>query len=464
MTEMHYWSIRELSQRIRRGEISPVAVVRTLLDRIEALDGRLHSYITVMGDQSLARARIAEEELRRGQWRGPLHGVPLAAKDLFYTKDAPTTAGMSIYHNFTPDHDATVIERLYGAGAIILGKLTLTEGAYTNNNPMYPVPINPWNADYWAGTSSSGSGVATATGLAYGALSTDTGGSIRFPSACNNVTGIKPTWGRVSRHGVFTLSHSLDHVGPFARSAEDAAAMLNVIAGPDDQDPTSLRANVPDYLAATRRGVRGLRIGVDDAFISTRTHPEVVAAVEAAGKIMQGLGSRIRPVSFPSPYDALRGWFHICGAETARVHAATYPSRAAEYDAGMIGLIEHGRTVSAEVVANAWVERLEFSGRLAAAFEDVDVMLIPTMTTPTPTLPELAAFGADDDVLLQMIRYTAPFDLSGHPTIVLPAGFSSAGVPISMQFVGKHVSEDVLCAAGHAFQQATDWHLRRPVA
>lgn len=464
MSEIHYWSIRELSQKLRDRSISPVEVVGTMFERIDALDGRLHSYITVMRDQALARARIAEGELMRGQWRGPLHGVPLAAKDLFYTKDAPTTAGMRIYRDFVPDYDATVVERLYNAGAILLGKVTLTEGAYTNNHPDYPVPLNPWNEDYWAGTSSSGSGVATAAGLTFGALSTDTGGSIRFPSACNNVTGIKPTWGRVSRHGVFTLSHSLDHVGPFARDVQGAAAMLTAIAGPDDKDPTALRAPVPDYVAATERGLRGLRIGVDESFVSTRTHPEVVAAVDSARKVLQSLGARIRPVSFPSPYDALRGWFHICGAETARVHAATYPSRAGEYQAGLIGLIEHGRTVSAEVVANAWVERLEFSGRLAAAFEDVDLMLMPTMTTPTPTLPELEAFGDDDDVLLQMIRYTAPFDLAGNPTIVLPAGVASTGVPISMQLVGRHVTEDMLCAAGHAFQQATDWHLRRPFA
>ena len=464
MTAMHYCSIRQLSDRIREGEISPVEVTRTMLDRIEKLDGSLHAYITVMSDHALARARIAEDEIRRGQWRGPLHGIPLAAKDLFYTKDAPTSAGMSVYKDFTPAYDATVIERLYRAGAIILGKATLTEGAYTNNHPIFPVPLNPWNPDYWAGTSSNGSGVATAAGLAYGALSTDTGGSIRFPAACNNVTGIKPTWGRVSRHGVFTLSHSLDHVGPFARSAEDAAMILGVIAGADDKDPTSLRADVPDYLAATLRGVRGLRIGVDDAFIGDKTHPEVVAAVQAARDILAGLGARICPFSFPSPFDALRGWFDICGAETARVHTATYPSRAADYHAGLAGLIEHGRGVSAETVADAWVRRLEFSGRLARAFEGIDVILIPTMTTPTPTLPELEAFGADDDVLLQMIRYTAPFDLSGHPAITLPAGFSSAGVPISMQLVGKPVAEDTLCAAGHAFQQATDWHLRRPIA
>jgi amidase len=462
MSSLHYWSIDKLSESIRTGAISPVEVVRTMLDRIEKLDGRLHSFITVMGEQALARARIAEDEITRGLWRGPLHGIPVAVKDLFATRDAPTTAGMKIYRNHVPDHDATVVERLYAAGAILLGKLTLTEGAYTNNHPIYPVPLNPWNADYWAGTSSNGSGVATAAGLTFGALSTDTGGSIRFPSACNNVTGIKPTWGRVSRYGCFTLSHSLDHVGPFARSAADASLILQAIAGPDERDPTALRAPVPNYREAARKGLSGVRIGYDEEFVSTRTHPEVVAAVEAARNVLASLGARIRPVKFPSPYEALRGWFHICGAETAKVHAETYPSRADEYHSGMAGLIEHGRTVSGDVVGKAWVDRLEFSGRLAAAFEDVDLMLIPTMTTPTPTLPELEAFGADDDVLLQMIRYTAPFDLAGNPTIVLPAGFSSKNVPISLQLVGKHVGEDALVNAGCAFQQVTDWHLRRP--
>lgn len=462
MSELHYWSIQKLSNHLRTGAVSPVEVVRSMLDRIDDIDGELHAYITVMADQALANARIAEAELNSGMWRGPLHGVPVAVKDLFNTKDAPTSAGMSIYKDHLPDNDATVVARLYAAGAILLGKLSLTEGAYTNNHPVFPTPVNPWNADYWAGTSSNGSGVATAAGMAFGALATDTGGSIRFPSACNNVTGIKPTWGRVSRAGSFTLSHSLDHVGPFARNVVDAAMILNAIAGPDDRDPTAAIVPVPDYVAATKRGVRGLRIGYDQSFVSTRTDPEVVMAVEAARATLASLGARIRSVSFPSPYDALRGWFDICGSETAKVHAATYPSRAGDYHAGMAGLIEHGLKVTGAAVAEAWVNRLEFSGRLAAVFEDVDLVLIPTMTTPTPLLSELEAFGANDDMLLQMIRYTAPFDLSRHPTIALPAGFSSNNVPMSLQLVGRHFAEDMLCAAGHAFQQATNWHLRHP--
>ncbi|MCO5070902.1 MAG: amidase [Rhizobiaceae bacterium] len=298
MSELHYWPLLKLSEHLRTGAISPVEVVRSMHDRIETIDGNLHAYITVMGEQALARARIAEGEIAKGLWRGPLHGVPLAVKDLLYTKDAATSAGMLIYKDFVPDYDATVIERLYAAGAIILGKLTLTEGAYTNNHPVFPTPINPWNADYWAGTSSSGSGVATATGMTFGALSTDTGGSIRFPSACNNVTGIKPTWGRVSRYGCFTLSHSLDHIGPFARSAADASAILRVIAGPDERDGTASSAHVPDYLEATRRGINGLRIGYDESFVSTRTHPEVVAAVEAAIRV--GVLGAHSPALLPS--------------------------------------------------------------------------------------------------------------------------------------------------------------------
>lgn len=464
MQAMHYWSIAELSSKLRQGAVSPVEVTRATLARVAELDATYHAYIHVMEEQALARAHAAEKELAQGLWRGPLHGVPLAVKDLLYTRDAPTSAGMSIHKDFVPPYDATAVARLYQAGAIVLGKLSLTEAAYTNNHPIFPTPINPWHADYWAGTSSNGSGVATATGMTFGALSTDTGGSIRFPAACNSLTAIKPTWGRVSRYGCFTLSHSLDHIGPFARDAVDAAIILRAIAGADDQDPMALRAPVPDYVAATERGISGLRIGWDERFITTDTHPEVVAALEAARDVLERCGARIRPVRFPSPYAALRGWFDICGAETAKVHAETYPSRADEYDAGMVGLLRHGHEVSGRAVADAWVNRLAFSGQLATAFEDVDLMLIPTMTGPTPTLEALQAFGADDDVLLQMIRYTAPFDLSGNPAVVLPAGFSRAGLPISLQLIGKHLSEDVLCAAGAAFQRATAWHVRHPIA
>jgi amidase len=461
--ELYFSSIGVLSERLRRLEISPVDVVEMMLERIRNLNPRLNAYITVMAEQALDKATVARDELRRGLWRGPLHGVPVAVKDLCFTSDAPTSAGMRIHRNRVYDHDATVVDRLYHAGAIILGKLSLTEAAYTNNHPDFPTPVNPWNAEHWSGTSSSGSGVAAATGQCFAAIGTDTGGSIRFPSACNNLTGLKPTWGRVSRHGVFPLSESLDHIGPMARSVEDVAMMLRAIAGPDDRDPTSRRESVPDYLAATKAGISGLKIGIDREFNENGTHPEVVEAVNDARRVFQDIGARICPISFPSTREVVRAWFDICAAETATIHRETYPARASDYHQGMAGLIDHGIGVSGAEVGAAWIERLKFTGRVAKSFEDVDLLLVPTMITPTPELSELEAFGAGMSKLQEMNRYTSPFDMSGNPALVLPCGVSQKGVPISLQLIGKPMGEETLLAAGHAFQSATDWHLRRPV-
>lgn len=463
MTELHYWSISELSDALRQGKISAVEVASQMLARIADLDRKYNSYISVMGDQALARAKAVDAEIARGQWRGPLHGIPLAAKDLFDTCDATTTSGMQIYRDFVPASDATVVERLYDAGAYLLGKTNLTEGAHATQHRAFPLPVSPWNDDYWVGASSHGSGVATAAGLAFGTLATDTGGSIRFPSACASITGIKPTWGRVSRHGAFTLAHSFDHVGAFARSVEDAAILLAAIAGADDRDLTALRSPVPDYLAATRRGVEGLRVGIDPSYAFEGNDPEVIAALEAARAVLEAGGATFQDVSFPAVRDAILAWRDICGSENAGFHRSTYPSRADEYDSGLTELIEHGRHISGVTVAEAWVRRLGFRGLAAAALENVDLMLIPTLGTPVPTLAEMAAFGIGDDVLVRMTRYTIPFNMTGQPTLVMPGGFSRDGRPISIQLVGKHEAEETLFAAGHAFQRATEWHLRRPI-
>src|ERR1700682_2289333 len=264
--DLHYCELVEIGQRIQKRELSPVEATQAQLDRIARLDGQLKSYAYVMASSALEQAHAAEREIGSGKVRGPLHGVPIAVKDLCWTKDAPTAAGMRIYRDNRPTQDATVVARLKEAGAVILGKLQLTEGAYADHHPDIDPPRNPWDATLWPGASSSGSGVATAAGLCYGSLGSDTGGSIRFPSAANSVTGVKPTWGRVSRHGIFPLAESLDHIGPMARSAADAAAVLGIIAGTDANDPTSLLAPVPDYLAEIGGGLRGVRIGIDATF------------------------------------------------------------------------------------------------------------------------------------------------------------------------------------------------------
>jgi len=267
--ELHYLSLLDVAEALRSREISPLELTRAMLSRIEALEPRLHAYALVTADRALAQAARAETEIGRGEYRGPLHGVPIAVKDIFNTAGVTTAAGMPLHDNHVPATDATVVRRLAEAGAVLLGKLQLTKGAFVTHHPSVIAPSNPWHADYYAGASSSGAGVATAAGLCFGSLGSDTGGSIRFPSAANGLTGLKPTWGRVSRHGVFALAESLDHVGPMARCAADAGALLQAIAGLDPLDATTLAAAVPDYLRGLDAGIHDLCVGIDVAYNET---------------------------------------------------------------------------------------------------------------------------------------------------------------------------------------------------
>ncbi len=462
LEDLHYLSLLDVSERIRRREVSPVAVLDATLERIARLDGAARSFVTVLGDRARAAAVRAEAEVAAGFWRGPLHGVPLAVKDLCATSFAPTTGGMPIRNDMVPDHDATVVRRLEDAGAVLVGKLKMTEGAYTSHHPDDPAPLNPWNPRHWVGSSSTGSGVATALGLCFGSLGSDTGGSIRFPSATCGLTGIKPTWGRVSRHGILPLAASLDHVGPMARSAADAAAILGVIAGADPDDPTALPDPVPDYLGVLGGGIRGVTVGVDRRYNEDGIDGEVTAAVRAAEDVLAALGAEIREVAFPPTDALLRDWIPFCAVETAIAHGADYPDRADEYGPDLAQLIEHGRRMTGIEFGSIMHERLEFAGRLAALFRGVDLLLMPTMPVPVPSLDRMAEYGQDDTVLRRMLRFTAPFNFAGNPTITLPCGIDAAGLPLSLQLVGPAVSEALLCRAGHAFQQRTDWHVRRP--
>ena len=395
---------------------------------------------------------------------GALHGIPVAVKDLCFTKGIRTACGTTILADWQPEIDATVVERFRTAGAVLLGKLQMTEGAFADHHPEVERPRNPWHADHWAGASSSGSGIATAAGLCYGSLGSDTGGSIRFPSASNGVTGLKPTWGRVSRYGVFPLSESLDHIGPMARSAADAAAILGVIAGPDANDPTSLSVAVPDYLAGLAEGVlgaRGLRIGVDASFNSKGVEAEVVRMTEAAAQDLAGLGAELREVDVPDVGAVLKGWTPLCAIETALAHAATFPTRVDEYGPTLRGFIETGRAVSALDLARHQIERDKFKGRLQRLFAEVDLLLVPAMYLAGPTFERMSQLG-DPEELAMLLRFTAPFDMSGSPTITLPCGLSAAGLPVGFQLVGPHLAEALLLRAGHAYQQATAWHSMHP--
>lgn len=462
--ELHYAPLLEVSDLLRRREVSAVAVTYAMLDRIDRLDGQYHSYATILADRARGQARTAEDELSRRVWRGPLHGVPIALKDLCYTTYAPTAAGTTMLRDFVPGHNATVVDRLEQAGAIVLGKLKMTEGAYTSHHPAEAAPLNPWSEAHWVGSSSSGSGSATAAGLCFGSLGSDTGGSIRFPSACCGLTGIKPTWGRVSRHGVFALADSLDHIGPMARSAADAAAILGVIAGVDPADPTTLSDPVPDYLATIGGGLRGVTIGIDRSYTTDGVDPQVAAALRETERVLVALGARIRDIRVPA-FEKLVGlWIPMCSVETATAHLPTYPARKAEYGPDLAALIEQGRSLTGLEVVAAMHARLAFSGGLKTMFEDIDMMLIPTMPMPTPSLAAMSEYGEDPSVLNSILRFTAPYDFSGSPTITFPTGIDAAGMPLSAQLVGPHLSEGLLARAVHGFQSVTDWHTRRPFA
>src|SRR3984893_2850175 len=328
----------DVSGRIRSGELKPTTLTETILARIARHDGTLKSYTTLLADRALAKAREPGDDQDRGFWRGLLHGVPIAVKDLCYTDYAPTAAGMFIHKDFIPSYTSTVVERLERAGAITVGKLSMTEGAFAIHHPNMPTPVNPWHADVWTGASSSGSGAATAAGLCYGSLGSDTGGSIRFPSSACGLTGLKPTWGRVSRYGVCPLSESLDHIGPMTRTTADCAAMLAAIAGADPRDPTALLAPLPDYVAGLAGGIRGLRVGIAQTYAFDDLSEDVLAALSGAKDALAGLGPRRVSVDFPSvaPAPALVAQTAVAGAAIA--HEAPYPSRADEYGPGLSGV------------------------------------------------------------------------------------------------------------------------------
>jgi amidase len=457
---VHFVSLMDVSGRLRSGELKPTALTETILARIARHDGTLKSYTTLLADRAMAKAREAEDELNRGLWRGALHGVPIAVKDLCYTDFAPTAAGMFIHKDFIPPYTSTVVERLERAGAILLGKLSMTEGAFALHHPNMPTPVNPWRADVWTGASSSGSGAATAAGLCYGSLGSDTGGSIRFPSSACGLTGLKPTWGRVSRYGVSPLSESLDHIGPMTRTAADCAAMLAAIAGADPRDPTTLLAPVPDYVAGLAGGVRGIRVGIAREYAFDGLHEDVLAVLNGAKDALVELGARLIPVGFPSMADATTGWLHLCLGEVAIAHEATYPSRAADYGPGLGGVLEAAGKISATELGKAHILRDRFAGQVAEVFQDIDVLLVPVWNTPMPSAAEWVEMAKAN--IAHLLRYTTPFDLTGMPALTMNGGFDKRGAPIGFQLAGKHLSEDLLLRAGHTFQSITDWHTRHP--
>ncbi len=461
-TDFHYLELTEVAHLLQTRKLSPVELTEAMLRRIDTFDKRLHTYALVTPELALEQARKAEDEIVQFRYRGALHGVPIGLKDLCYTKDIPTAAGTTIHKHFRPAFNGTVVQRLCDAGAVCLGKLQLTEGAFADHHPKITVPVNPWHQDHWVGASSSGSGSATAAGLCFASIGSDTGGSIRFPSAANGVTGIKPTWGRVSRFGAFELAASLDHLGPMCRSAADAGIVLGAIAGADANDPTAVQKSVPNYLDGDDRVLRNVRIGIDERYAFDGSDADMVQTTRGALGILKTLDADIVNVKFPDFEQTLRDWAPNCAVETAVAHETTYPSRKNEYGPGLGGFIASAQNISAAEYQKILLRRRDFSGRISAMFQSIDLLIIPAQFMASPTKAQMETLGQDADALLALMRFTSPFDMTGSPTITLPSGFTANGTPIAFQLVGRHFSEDLLVRAGRAYQRATDWHRKHP--
>jgi len=461
VSTLHDQTLCAVSDRLRHGELSAEELTRATLARIEALEPQLHCFATVTAEVALRQAEAADAARARGDVRGALHGIPVAVKDIFATREAPTNVGSVALARWNPGKDATVVRRMREAGAVLVGKLTTTEAACGAHHPSITPPRNPWHAGYWTGASSSGSGAATAAGLCFASLGSDTGGSIRFPSHCCGLVGLKPTWGRTSRCGVFPLAETLDHVGPLARTVEDAAAVLAAIAGRDPEDPTTLHAAVPDYRAALRGGIRDLRVGFDPGYCSDGVAEEVAKSLIEAQEIFAALGATVVPIDIPRRPESVEAWLVLCAVEAVAAHTGFYPERARDYGPALAALLEYGRKRAAVDYARAQLERQRVAREWEELFGQVDVVLSPSTYGLTPSLAE-ARSQMRSDGMRRLVAFTAAANLTGCPTLSLPAGTDAAGVPFGFQLIAKPLAETTLLRAGFAYEQDGPWAHRFP--
>ncbi len=464
MTDRPLW---ELAADVRGGTLSPVELTEACLARIARLDARLRAFITVDAARAREAARERAAEARRGRIAGPLHGIPLAYKDLYAVRGLPCSAGTKLDQYFVAEREATAVSRLAAAGAITLGTLNLSELALGpfGDNAHRGDPQNPWRAGHVTGGSSSGSAVAVAAGLACAALGTDTGGSIRLPAAACGVVGLKPTYGRVSRAGVLPLAWSLDHVGPLARTVRDAALLLGLLAGPDPHDATASRRPVPDYVAALAVPVTGLRVGVPRNYYWDGVDDAVVEAVREAIALLGRLGARIGEIALPDPRVLVDVANVLARVESAAVHARLVREQPHALQPAVRARLEVGFRIGAV----DYLQAARLRARLTRAFlpdvfGEVDVLAMPTIPEPAPTLEAVRA-GTTDEVVRRMGRFsrlTRPWNALGLPALSVPCGFSPAGLPIGLQLVGRPFDEATVLRAGHAYEQAAGWWRRRP--
>ena len=450
-------TLAALARAYREGRLSPVELVRTLLERVET--DETNAFITVTAERAVKDATRAEKELRSGRDRGPLHGVPVGLKDLVYTRGVRTTMGSGFFRDFVPDHSATVAEKLEEAGAVSIGKTNTHEFAYgpTGDRSFFGPTRNPHDAARITGGSSGGSGAAVATNLVYGALGSDTGGSIRIPAALCGVVGMKPTFGRVSKHGVFPLAWSLDHVGPITRTVEDNALMLNALAGYDPLDPYSVDHPPEDFARDLERGVRGRRIGVPSAFYFEHVDAGVEERVREAAEVFASLGAEVGEVEIPNLWETLHAQRLTLAAEAYAVHEERLETEPERFDDQGLERLLRGKGLEAYRYANAQQRKLYSRREFGRALEEVDVLLTPTVPIPAAEIGqrETIIHGYEEEVYSALTRLTGPTTLNGLPSLSVPCGPTPSGLPTGLQLIGCPFGEATLYRFGHAYERAT---------
>ena len=460
-TELGFMTIAEAARRIEKKELSPVELTTALIRRAEALDPQINAYLLLTGERALDQARAAEREITAGRYRGPMHGIPFALKDIYATAGIRTTGHSRTCIDTIPDFDATTVAKLYEAGAVLTGKLATHE--FAHGGPSFDLPWpparNPWNRDHFTGGSSSGSGAAVAAGFVPAALGSDTGGSIRGPAALCGVVGLKPTYGVVSRYGVYANSFSFDHAGPMTWTVEDCAIVLQAIAGHDPRDPASSAKPAPDYRAALTGGLRGLRIGIlrhmheDDCPVTA----EVMAALDAAFEVLRSLGAELGEVRLRPAQDYWDIKVTIAESELLAVHERALRTRTGDFGEDFLGRVLPAALIGARDYVQAQRERRRILAETKPVFQEFDVLITATAGGPAPLLDTWRTIQ-----FWQRASLTTPFNVTGGPTLAQCIGFSKSGLPLSMQVVGRPFDETTVLRVARAYEQATQWRNRRP--
>ena len=464
--EICYMGAGDLSKLVQSKEISPVEIIEAHLTRIDATEPVLNSFITLLADQARKSARQAEKDIQAGRYKGPLHGIPVALKDLYNTGGVRTTSGSRIFDTFIPTEDCTVAAKFHQAGAILLGKLNMHQFAYgpTGENPDYGHMHNPWNPDMVTGGSSGGSGSAASAGQCTITTGSDTGGSIRIPAALCGIVGLKPTYGLVSRYGLSSLSWSLDHPGPMTRTVEDTAITMNVIAGHDPKDVASAKVDIPDYTSALTGDVKGLRIGIVKEYFEAPLDPQVRKAVMDAISLLESMGAEIKEVSYPMFNQSQAISSTVLMAEATAYHRDLLEKDGHQLYEPVRQRLEAGLFISAAEYLRAQQARSIFDQEGRRLLDEVDLLAGPTepVTAPEILASKVMAGEQEVGVVGALTQYTRPYNINGFPAISVPCGFSDDGMPIGLQLAGRPFDELTVLRAAHAYEQANDWHTRRP--